>query len=119
MSCRLILLCLVMTALCTGSQAQLQKPDFTQIDQRARSIRFDDDITKLVQNLTSPYTDKLSKARSIFIWITEHIRYDWKFFNKDEEIKIPECKSGQDCDEVLANWEKKYLNTILRKGKLS
>ena len=117
MSRRLIPIFLILTCLCTGVTAQPARPDFTPIDQRARSIRYEDDIVKLTQSLTSPYSDKLSKVRSIFIWITDHIRYDWKFFNKDEEIEIPECKSGQDCDEVLANWEKKYLATILRKGK--
>jgi hypothetical protein len=80
MSRRLIPIFLILTCLCAGLTAQPVRPDFTTVDQRARSIRYEDDIVKLTQSLTSPYSDKLSKVRSIFIWITDHIRYDWKFF---------------------------------------
>ncbi|MBN8686618.1 MAG: hypothetical protein J0M10_06360 [Chitinophagales bacterium] len=116
---RLTLFFLLLTCYAGTAVAQRVLPDFSGVDSLARSVRFRDNIYELTRELTAPYpyTDKISKVRSIFIWITDNIRYDWKFYNKDEEIKIPECRTGQDCDEVLAKWEKKYLQSILNKRK--
>ncbi|MBI3139053.1 MAG: hypothetical protein HYZ15_10740 [Sphingobacteriales bacterium] len=114
---RFSLFVLILTCLARSASAQTVLPDFTGVDSLARSVRFRDNIYELTRELTAPYTDKLPKVRSIFIWITDNIRYDYKFFNKGEEIKVPACRGGQDCDEVMANWEKKFLTTVLRKRK--
>lgn len=114
---RLLYLVIFLAGGWTEAPCQSRLPDLSAVDAHARSVGVDIDLYQLVSELTSPYRDNLSRVRSIFVWITDHIAYDWKAFNKEEELKIPECRSGQDCDALLAAWEKKYLNNILRRRK--
>lgn len=108
---------LILFGLVTGITAQPLNRDFAEVDAHARSVKGENDLIRLTLALTAPGRDKITKARAIFIWITENIRYDWKAFNKEEELKFPECKTGQDCDEVMYKWETKYLTGILHKKK--
>jgi hypothetical protein len=91
--------------------------DFSQIDSIARSIRYKNDIYRLTNDLTKPYSEQLLKVRAIFIWITDNIRYDYKFYNKGKEVKTPKCKSGMNCEQLLIQWENKYLKKVIEKGK--
>ena len=88
--------------------------DFSQVDSFARSIRFKNDVYNLTKELTSPYTDQLLQVRAIFVWITDNIGYDYKFINKEKELKFPECKPGEDCKQVRDEWEKVYIRKILK-----
>lgn len=90
---------------------------FWGVDSFARTIKYQKNIYRLTKELTNPYANDLLKARSIFIWITENISYDYQFYNSGKGIRLPTCKAGQNCNEVYLNWEKKYLNKILRKEK--
>jgi transglutaminase/protease-like cytokinesis protein 3 len=67
--------------------------------------------------LTQPFSEDIVKARAIFIWITDNIRYDYKFYNKGKEVQPPQCKSGMNCEQLLIDWENKYLRKIIKKRK--
>lgn len=99
------------------AQAPPQNNSFPQIDAFARSVKYRDDLYRLTKELTEPYPDQLSKIRSIFIWITDNIAYDYNFINKGKEIKLPECKVYEDCDRIYREWEMKYLKKVIKKGK--
>jgi len=94
-----------------------QDTTFSKVDSIARTIRYDKDIYKLTRELTNPYDDQILKVRSIFIWITDNIRYDYKFVNKGKEVYEPACKTGDNCELVRKNWEYTYLRKILKKKK--
>lgn len=116
-----IIFLLIFLVFCqTGLFAQeLSKPirDFSTIDSFARTVKFKRDIYNLTHALTDHLKDPLSKSRAIFIWITENIKYDYKFYNSGKTIKIPECKPGVDCNKLLKDWENKYLLKTIRKEK--
>ncbi len=99
------------------AQQPKSNADFSQVDSFSRTVKYKNDIYKLTNELTKPYPEQLLKTRAIFIWITHNIRYDYKFYNKGKEIKIPKCKSEKNCDQLLAEWENKYLKKIIKKGK--
>lgn len=91
--------------------------DFIVIDSTAKSVSYKKDIYRLTKELTTPYNDQLSKLRAIFIWVTDNIRYDYKFINKGKEIKGPDCKPGLNCVQIFNDWEMAYLKKILKKKK--
>lgn len=91
--------------------------DFSRVDSVARTIKYETDIYRLTNDLTTLYSEQLLKVRAIFIWITENIRYDYRFFNKVKEVKTPKCKSGINCDQLLIQWENKYLKKVIRRKK--
>lgn len=103
---------------CYGfAQQAIAGRDFTRVDSFSRSIRYNKNIYELTKELTNPYPEQLFKVRAIFIWITNNIRYDYKFFNKGKEIKTPACKSGMNCEQLMRDWENAYLKKILKKKK--
>lgn len=91
--------------------------NFSSVDSFARTVKYKNDIYGLTKELTSSYSEQVLKLRAIFIWITDNIRYDYKFYNKQKEPKIPECKSGMNCEQMMIDWEKKYITKVLKKGK--
>lgn len=98
---------------------QQMKPtvDFSIVDSLARTLEYRGDIFKLTKDLISPYSEDVKKVRAIFIWITENIRYDYKFYNKKKEIMQPECRGGMNCEQLYLDWERKYLGKVLKKKK--
>lgn len=78
-------------------------------------------MTGLTRELTDPYSEQLHKARAIFKWITENIRYDYKYYNryyyKGKEPKTYKCKDDIDCEAKKIVWATKYVDKILRKKK--
>lgn len=99
------------------SQDNFEKIDYSNIDSFARSIKYENDIFKLTKELTESYSRDVYKARSIFIWISENIKYDYKFINKGKEIKKPDCSGSVDCTSKLREWENDYIKSVLKKGK--
>ncbi len=91
--------------------------DLSQVDSIARTITYKNDIYRLTKELTKPYSEQVLKARAIFVWITQHIGYDYKFYNKGKEIKTPKCRNGVNCDKLMLDWESNYLKKIIKKGK--
>jgi hypothetical protein len=90
---------------------------FRDVDSFSRTVRYKHDLYLLTKELTDRYTEQLQKARAIFIWITENIEYDYNFINKGKEVMIPECDPGVHCEQLQQDWERKYLNRVLRRKK--
>lgn len=97
--------------------AQYPYRDYTKVDSFARTVKYDNDLIGLAKKLTDPYTDEADQARSLFIWITHNVRYDYKFFNAGKEVGPPECKPRTDCGKMYLEWEKAYLKKVAKKGK--
>ena len=91
--------------------------DFYKVDSVARSIKYDNDIYKLTKDLTNPYEEQVFKVRSIFIWITDNIKYDYEFINKEKELKYPECATEAGCAQMMREWELNYLKKVLKNKK--
>ena len=101
--------------------SQKTEVNFSSVDSLANAITYKKDLTALTQKLTSPYSGQLFKARAIFKWITENIRYDYKYYNKHyykgKEPKSYECKDDRDCEAKRIAWEINYIDKILSKKK--
>ncbi|HEY4789236.1 MAG TPA: transglutaminase domain-containing protein [Bacteroidales bacterium] len=56
---------------------------FSRIDEFARNYKSKTtDVDKLASDLTSGYNEDLDKVRSIFVWITQNIQYDYKEYRR-------------------------------------
>ena len=91
--------------------------DFSRVDSAAKTIHYKVDVDQLTNDLIQPYSRTIFQVRAIFIWITDNIRYDYKFINKGKEVTPPDCKPGIDCGQMLIDWENKYLTQVIRQGK--
>jgi len=100
---------------------QQSQPDFSLIDSLVFKVKYKNDLTSLTQELTNHYSGQLYKARAIFRWITENIRYDYQYYNKyyykGKEAKTYKCKEDENCEAKRIAWETKYLDRVLRKKK--
>lgn len=108
---------LSMNAAVCIAQNKFAGTDFTQADAFARTIQYDNDLPALTKTLTSPYSQDIYKVRSIFIWVTENMKYDYKLYNSDKERKGPKCDDVVDCTEITKEWENAYLKKILKQKK--
>jgi Transglutaminase-like superfamily len=112
------LLCLfLLTPYLSWCQGAKPVMDYSKIDSFARTVKYHGDIYELTKTLTAAYPEKLAKTRAIFIWITEHITYDYKFINKGKSVKVPACNNSANCEAMLQDWENKYLDKVLRKKR--
>lgn len=109
-------LCMLI-ALQLCSQSLKSDTDFSYVDSFARTVKYKNDILELTNKLTQPFPEQILKARAIFVWIADNIGYDYKFYNKDKQVKTPKCKQGKDCGLVFARWENKYLRKVIKKRK--
>jgi transglutaminase-like putative cysteine protease len=62
-----------------------ENQNFKEIDSLARTIKYENDLPKLVNQLTQNYKTDTEKYRAIFVWITDNIAYDYKTYNKKEK----------------------------------
>ena len=113
-------LCIVIIFLSAPIHAVSQKNyddlDFSAVDKFARSIRYDDDLNKLTQELVSPYTEDIFKLRAIFIWVTDNIAYDYKLYNEGNSNAGFRCTGKKaDCDIARAEWENATIASVLEK----
>jgi len=78
-----------------------EEPSFSKIDRHARRIpaELEEDIRKLTAYLIEPARNETEKARALFSWITQRIRYD-------------EEASGESQDRI-----NQHLRDILRRKK--
>ncbi len=101
--------------------SQQSRPDFSSVDSLVVTVKYKKDLTRLTQELTEPYSEQLYKARAIFKWITENIRYDYKYYNtyyyKGKEPKTYMCKDDENCEAKRMAWEMRYIDKVLRKKK--
>ena len=97
------------------AQTKIDSLDFSEVDSFVLSVKYENDIIKLANDLASPYPDDVSKVRAIFKWITNNIEYDYRFINSGKELKPPECEYEEENDCILKTreWENNYLKRIL------
>jgi Transglutaminase-like superfamily len=114
---QLLFLATLLIPIVTYSQQPKSFSDFSSIDSFAKTIKYKNDIYQLTKELTSSYSEQILKLRAIFVWITDNIHYDYKFYNKKKEPKIPKCKSGMNCEQIMITWESKYISKVLKKRK--
>ncbi len=114
-------LILLLPCLLFGQQV---KPvaDFSKADTLAKTIKYDNDLTLLTKQLTSPFPEQLLKVRAIFRWITENIAYDFKYFDKysykGKEPKTFTCSGDSlGCEIKKTAWETAYITKVLDKKK--
>ncbi len=109
--CLLILLSLMRFA---PAQVNYEAFDFRQVDSFAKTIKYEHDYLKLVNDLTTAYSLDVYRARSIFRWITDNIQFDYRFINSGKELMAPDCENEPDCIGITREWENNYLKKILR-----
>jgi len=82
--------------------------DFSKVDEFARGYKSKTtDVVKLTSDLTSPFDNDLDKVRSIFIWITNNIQYDYKEYRKILNGKKETYKIEAGSKKELAEKQKK------------
>jgi hypothetical protein len=99
------------------AQSKYAAYDFQPVDSFIQTVQYDNDISKLAKDLTQNYSADIFKVRAIFKWITENISYDYKFLNKGKEVKAPDCDGSVNCNQVIEEWKRKYINDVLKKKK--
>jgi transglutaminase/protease-like cytokinesis protein 3 len=101
------------------SQNRENSSNFQQVDDFARSVKYNGDLQELTNTLITPYTDTVYKLRAIFIWIADNIEYDYKLFNSaSDEWNHFECSGSKaSCAQARIDWENKLLGHVLDKGK--
>lgn len=113
-----LILFIVLSPIVAFSQ---KSADISLVDSFAVTVKYKNDLTALTNELTNPYSEQFFKARAIFKWITENIRYDYKYYNKynykGKEPKTFECKNDKQCEAKRIVWEIKYIDKVLRKKK--
>ncbi len=97
------------------TQTKIALLNFDEVDSFVLSVKYENDIMKLSDDLSSPYTEDMYKVRAFFKWITNNIEYDYRFINSGKEIIVPECED--DCVFKLRVWENNYLKRILVRKK--
>lgn len=106
---------------CLFSQSAQNNVDYSEVDNFSATVKYHNDIKQLTNKLVTPFSRDLLKARAIFKWITENIRYDYTYYNKynykGRELKIPKCRDDQDCDAKRIVWEANIIDKALRKKK--
>ncbi len=92
-------------------------------DSLALQVKYDGNIVSLTKQLTARYTDEVLKARAIFIWITGHIAYDYKYYNRHadrgEDPVTFDCPSDDTLACIIKEkvWENEYINKALDKER--
>ena len=68
---------ILLLLLCSGkgfSQTKIeQTPDYSAIDNYAKTVKYKGDLKLLVSDLTKNCTTELEKTRAIFIWVTHNV----------------------------------------------
>lgn len=101
--------------------SQQPASDLTSVDSFARTVRYGGNLDSLADGLTARYSEQICKVRSIFIWITENIRYDYKSYNRylfrDRDPVTYKCRDDEDCAAKRMAWETKFIDNVLRRKK--
>ncbi|KAK3857576.1 hypothetical protein Pcinc_036177 [Petrolisthes cinctipes] len=98
----------------TSTKAQLMAGvDFTDLDVHVLTTpdEVTTDTTELVRYLCEAATDDLDRLRVLFRWVTENIRFDWKYMDKNQSV-----------DGVLgsrAGVSKDYVNVLVELCQLA
>lgn len=90
---------------------------YLEIDNRSQNVKFKGDLSLLVSELTEDLDGDEEKARAIYFWITENIKYDFKKFNKGKKVEKFRCKGKDDCLLKRQKIENKLIEKVLRQRK--
>lgn len=64
--------------------SQVKARDYNKVDKYARSVHKTGDYKQLARKLAKPFASQKDKVRSIFIWITHNIKYDYRKFKSNQ-----------------------------------
>ena len=115
--CFILLLLLIVLQSNVAAQDNYHSNDFAAVDSFVLTIKYENDIVKLANDLTLPFPEDINKARAIFKWITNNIAFDYRFVNRGKEIIRPDCDGQDDCPSLWIRWENDYLRRILKTKK--
>jgi len=113
---------LILSLPCLLFSQQVKNFDFSKADTLAKHVKYENDLNRLTKELTGPFPEQILKVRAIFMWITDNIAYDFKFYNKTyykgKEPKGFSCSGDSMGCELKKNvWEMEYINKVLDKKK--
>ena len=94
--------------------------DFEKVDKYARSVRKSGNYKELAIKLTYRFVNEEDKARAIYVWITDNIKYDWNKFQNNLKGRGRYHIKGRTKAEILLKKKKineKRINTVFRTGK--
>ena len=96
--------------------------DFTKVDQYARDYKAKTkDYKALAVDLTAPFDHPTDKARAIYVWLTDNIKYDCKKFHKRQKGKAKKkpitYRTEQEREQVLKARKVEYMTLTLKKKK--
>ena len=92
-----------------------ENQNFKEIDSLARTIKYENDLPKLVNQLTQNYKTDTEKYRAIFVWITDNIAYDYKTYNKKRKTIEIKCKGKEDCEKKFSKIDNEIIDRVLSK----
>ncbi len=94
------------------------QPDFEKADAFARSFKNSyKDAADLALQLTKPFETEAEKARVIFTWVAENIRYDYAKFKNPPPKPVYRGRTRQEIEEEKKEWLEEDLQYTLRKKK--
>lgn len=93
------------------------QPEYEKADARAAEFtKSYTDHADLARQLTEPFSTEKEKARAIFSWIAQNVRYDCKKFKNPEKVRF-NGSSKEDVQRQRQEWEADQLRQTLRKKK--
>ena len=83
-----------------------QSKDFSKVDEYARKTPNSKatSIAKLAEHLTADFADEKEKVRSIYVWMTDNIRYDYKAIRKENVAVEDRIKKGKAEKVLKTKW---------------
>lgn len=94
--------------------------DFEKVDKYARSVRKTGNYKELAVKLTYRFDNDKDKARAIYVWIADNIKYDWKKFQNNLNGGGKYHIKGRTKAEILYKKKKineKKINAVFNTGK--
>lgn len=95
-------------------------PDFTQVDEHARKLNRSTSYELTAERLAEPFATDIEKARSIFIWITDNIKYDVQKFKKQQQGPKQHrvfYDASESLEDVILKKETRQARDCFNKGK--
>lgn len=112
-----IIVCFTLCLTRARAQPELRLIDFSAADSVAMKVKYRDDLGRLSKDLTTPFSNPVLKVRAIYKWVIENISFDYKFINKEKEIKWPDCSDNPNCKEITAAFEMDLAKKTASKKK--
>jgi hypothetical protein len=96
------------------------QPDFTHVDRHARTLSKASSFEKTAEELTAPFGSETEKARAIFVWITDNIRYDIQKFRRQQTHPKKErifADSRAELEQIRRSRQVEMARKAFRSGK--